>query len=386
MWKILLGALVLNMPFLNAQEAQVVKLSPPTINSETVLEEIVCVRPFREGECNISLEHKGPKTIVHCYGHGPSGWTLLFGSVDRAIDLYAKSNPDKKKPIRVIGGGCMGLTTAIELHRRGYKVAAIYTKSLYDNPSWRAGAFFSVTQYAEESAYLNDLNIQTFLAYKSIKAGKHPYVSKEAVRMLPVYCNTGSKVGLEYLEEKGYIPPRKYVTLDFGKGVIHPNYVEFMSYYIDTYEVMRQLIGELQRIRIPIVLKYVKNFDELNEEIIFNCSGLGSKDLNNDEQVKAMRGHIITLKPIAKARHMDYMICTMVEQDGQEECIYLFPKTMSVTPKFQLGTPCQGVLGGTFLPDVEKLPLSEQRTLDRKEFKKLLDRNCQFFHGHPFER
>ena len=385
MWKNLLGILVLTILSLDAQEAKVVKLTPPTINSKTVQEEIVCVRPYREEACNISIEKKNGKTLVHCYGHGPAGWTLLFGSVDRAINLYEASNPDKQKPIRILGGGCIGLTTAVELHRRGYKVAAIYTKSLYDNPSWKAPAFFSVTEFSEKNAHLNDLTLQTFLTYKNIEAGSHSYISKETLRWLPVYCEKDKKVGVEYLEEIGYIPPRQYVTLDFGNGVVHPNYVKFMSYYIDTTSVMRHLIAELQRRGIPIVLKLIKNFDELNEEVVFNCSGLGSKELNSDEHLKPMRGHLVTLKPSANFDYMDYMICTEVEQEGKHEYVYLFPKTVMVTPKSQLGISCQGVLGGTFISDVEKLPLSDQRELDRKEFKKLLDRNSLFFHGHPFE-
>nr|MBA3816188.1 hypothetical protein [Parachlamydiaceae bacterium] len=129
---------------LQANEPKIVKLIPPQICNETVSEEIVCTRPMREGKFNISLEQKNSKTVVHCYGHGGSGWTTLFGSVSKAIDLFQETQPSKAKPIRIIGSGCMGLTAAIELSQLGYQIAGISTKNLYDLPSWRAAGYFAL--------------------------------------------------------------------------------------------------------------------------------------------------------------------------------------------------------------------------------------------------
>jgi hypothetical protein len=105
--KALLG-LMLCFFSLTADEPRVVKLAPPQITEETISEELVCTRPMRDGKFNISLEHIGDKTVINCYGHGGSGWTTLFGSVNKAIDLFVNSNVDKQKPIRVVGAGCMG--------------------------------------------------------------------------------------------------------------------------------------------------------------------------------------------------------------------------------------------------------------------------------------
>jgi len=86
-----------------SQEPEILRLAPPQISSETILEEIVCTRPMREGKFNISLEQSSNKTIVNCYGHGGSGWTTLFGSVNKAIELFEKTHPNKDTPIRIIG-------------------------------------------------------------------------------------------------------------------------------------------------------------------------------------------------------------------------------------------------------------------------------------------
>ena len=372
---------------LQANEPQIVKLTPPQISSETILEEIVCTRPMREGKFNISLEQDASKTIVNCYGHGGSGWTTLFGSVNKAIELFQKTHPNKTTPIRIIGSGCMGLTTAIELSRLGYQVAGISTKDLYEIPSWRAAGYFalvSVKTSPEEQADLNKIGLNTFLTYQKIDSGKHPYITKEAVKFMPVYCSIDTDAGVEDLETRGMIPPREYVSLDFGNGVIHHDYVKYMTYFMNTTTLMRQLTTEVQRLGINVELKEVKSFDDIVEEIVFNCSGLGGRELNSDENMIPVRGHLVTLNDASGSAHMDYMIYTKVKQNSKEEYIYMFPKNISVTPEHTAGLSCVGVLGGTFIPHVDKLSPSDQEKLDKTEFKRMLDRNSEFFQGHLF--
>jgi D-amino-acid oxidase len=372
---------------LQANEPQIVKLIPPKISKETIQEEIVCTRPMRQGKFNISLEHDREKTVINCYGHGGSGWTTLFGSVSKAIELFQKTDPNKAKPIRIIGSGCMGLTTAIELSRLGYQVAGISTKNLYDNSSWKAAGYFalvSVKTSPEEQADLNKIGLNTFLTYQKIESGKHPYITKEAVKFMPVYCSIDTEAGVEDLEAHGMIPPREYVSLDFGNGVLHHDYVKYMTYFMNTTTLMRQLTAEVQRLGINIELKKVNSFDDVVEKVVFNCSGLGGKDLNADENIIPVRGHLVTLNYASGSAHMEYMVYTKVQQNGKEEYIYLFPKNISVSSEHKEGLPCLGVLGGTFIPHADKLPSLDQENLDQTEFKRMLDRNSEFFQGHLF--
>ena len=147
---------------------------------------------------------------------------------------------------------------------------------------------------------------------------------------------------------------------------------------------MCQLTAEVKRLGINIEVKEVKSFDDIAEEIVFNCSGLGGRELNSDENMIPVRGHLVTLNAASGSAHMDYMIYTKVKQNGREEYIYMFPKNVSVTPQHTQGVPCFGVLGGTFIPHVDKLSPLDQEKLDKIEFKLMLDRNSEFFHGHLF--
>lgn len=367
----------------------IIKLKPPRISSETISEEIVCTRPMREGKFNISIEPYHTKVIVNCYGHGGSGWTTSFGSVFQAIELYQATHPNSKNPIRIIGSGCMGLTSAIELVRRGFAVAGISTISLYDAPSWRAAGYFalvSIKTSPDEHSNLKEIGLQTFLTYQAIHHGKHPYITQDAVRFLPVYCSLKTESGVEDLEARGMIPPKEYVSLDFGNGVIHHDYVKYMTYFLDTTALMRQLAQEAARLNIALKMEQICSFDQVAEEVIFNCTGLNGRELTSDVNIIPVRGHFVTLNAHAGTAHMDYMIYTKVKQEEKDEYLYMFPKNHSVTAQQQDGVQCMGALGGTFIPHVDQLSHTLQDQLDRIEFKRLLDRNSLFFQGKPFER
>src|SRR6185295_4381674 len=169
-----------------------VHLAPPPLHPRAIHSTSFCTRPVRDGAFRIGVEKKGTQIFIHCYGHGGSGWTTLFGSISKAIHEFEKANPDKKVPIRVVGAGCMGLTMAIELHRRGYIIAGIYAAELFNTPSFGAAGYFalvSVKTSKEEQASLDAIGMDTFLTYKQIEQGKHGYLGPETVRYMPVYCS-----------------------------------------------------------------------------------------------------------------------------------------------------------------------------------------------------
>lgn len=367
----------------HAAAEQLERLKAPILSPSTLLKKVTCTRPMREGCFNISRETIQDKLIIHCYGHGGSGWTTLWGSVKKAIALL-KQNREKERAIRIIGSGCMGLAAAAELSRLGYKVAGIRTKELYDIASWRAAGYFALVSIKTDLNNQEDLNwigAETFQTFRQIEQGRHPYISQEALRYLPVYCSQETDTGLQELEALGLIPPREVVTLDFGDGICHPGFLKFMTYFIDTTKLMDQLSAEVERRAIPLEMGAVDSFEDVEEEIIFNCAGLGAKELTQDEQIIPVRGHLILCNEKAGDQHMDYIIYTTVMQDGKEEYVYLFPKTTMVSSEIPEGISCRGVLGGTFISGVECLSADELFALDQREFKKMLDRHSHFFYG-----
>lgn len=158
-----------------------------------------------------------------------------------------------------------------------------------------------------------------------------------------------------------------------------------MTYFLDTTQMMNALIEQTRLLNIPVKMKEIASFDEIPEAVIFNATGLGSWKLNHDDNMIPVRGHLIALNDASGREHLDYMIYSKVEQDGVEEYVYLFPKELCVLPQHILGLPSQGVLGGTFLKNVDSLTLEQQEHLDKVEFARLLERNNIFFHGQSYK-
>lgn len=348
-----------------------VKLTPPVLNPQTVLKSVAGTRPMREGSFNISIEERGNKKIIHCYGHGGSGWTTLFGSIEEALGLLSKTN----QPIRILGAGCMGLTMAIELVRNGFQVAGITAKNEFDIASWVAACYFgmvSVQTSKEEEKRHNKIALSTFITYQQIEKGDHPYIGKEFVRFLPVYCSHETEAGVEELAKVGLISKAEEVTLDFG-NVTHKNYLKYMTYFMDSAPLMQRLRQVVKSLKLAIDLQEIESFEQVQEEIVINCTGLGSKKLNNDAKLVGVRGHLIMLNSLAGNRHMNYMIYSKLD-DGKY--VYLFPKSQDAS-----GLQCFGVLGASFIPSCDQMTDKELVNLDYQEFNAILARNRQFFHG-----
>ena len=100
------------------------RASPDRITAITV-----CTRPFRAQGPRLDVERVGAKTIVHNYGHGGSGWSLSWGSSAIATQ---KALATDERDIGVIGGGALGLTSALLLQRAGARVT-LYAKDLPPN-------------------------------------------------------------------------------------------------------------------------------------------------------------------------------------------------------------------------------------------------------------
>ncbi|MFI5334807.1 MAG: hypothetical protein ACHQT8_06585, partial [Chlamydiales bacterium] len=256
--------------------------------------------------------------------------------------------------------------------------------SLYNITSWDAGGYFalvSIKTADDAQLDLHEIGMRSFLVYQQIQQGRHPYLSSQAVRYMPVYCHRDTESGIEDLEKRGLIPPRKELTLDFGNGVLHPHFLKYMTYFMNVTHLMKQLTAEVMKRKIPIQVEEVHHFNEIQEETIFNCTGLGSRTLNSDQALIPVRGHLVTLNAQAGTGHMEYMIYTSLMQEGKEEYIYLFPKDLTVAGDAPAGSSCNGVLGGTFIEHADRLSPAEMKKLDETEFKRMLERHSLFFYG-----
>ena len=156
------------------------------------------------------------------------------------------------------------------------------------------------------------------------------------IRWLPTYVESGGT-------------PEEQLTATFppANRILRPEEHPFRSdapaigrydtMYVETGRYLRQLIRDVQiaggRIRVR-EFAAAADIATLPESLVFNCTGLGSRALFNDEELRPARGQLAILLPQPEIRYAYTM-----------EAGYMFPRPDGI------------LLGGTFeLDEFEATP------------------------------
>ena len=304
----------------------------PQVSVEQIIRTRVGLRPFRPSGFVVRGERLGEKMVIHNYGHGGGGITLSWGSSMLAM----RELPDMAdRRAAVLGCGVMGLSTARLLQARGWQVT-IYAKDLPPHTtSDVAGG-----QWAPTSVFRSGAESFAFAAQLS-----------EALRMSHETFSTlvGSTYGVS-LRENYFLsqtPARAqdYYYLDRWPELFpsiaelapdeHPFPVPYalrhLSYLIEPAIYLPRLMQELRDAGGSIVVRemtHVSDVLALNEPVIFNCTGLGARELFNDNELIPVRGQLVFMPADER---VDY--CTHGSGEG---LLYMFPRADGL------------LLGGTF--------------------------------------
>lgn len=190
------------------------------------------------------------------------------------------------KSATVIGCGIVGLTTAIKLQEEGFKVR-IVTKERFDSTlSSKVGAiWFPFEVYPKEKA-----NYWAKLAYteyqKDVKEGN-------GVTFVPFITAYNSESNTDWTLEMPEGTTRKATKSELPNGI--------SSAFISTVPLAEPLIY------LPYLFeRFIENNGTFKQQeitsleeaskldiLVVNCTGLGAKELCNDDELTAMRGQIL---------------------------------------------------------------------------------------------
>jgi hypothetical protein len=182
--------------------------------------------------------------------------------------------------------------------------------------------------------------------------------------MVPAYFGLDINPQFEPYIDKGLIQQPEEVTITFDHSTYYPA-MEYHLLFIDATTMMQQLHELTKKMKISITEKKIENFEKISEQIIFNCAGLGAKQLAHDARLIPVQGHLISLKDQPDIRQLQYMLNFKVVQQSlkgtpRDELIYFAPKQ-------------EGILGITFLRGQDGSSKNEY------EFERLLERCRRFF-------
>ncbi len=282
--------------------------APVKVARNRVIREVVGLRPYRPDGFVVNAERFRNKLLVHNYGHGGGGVTLSWGTATLAVDLARDFLIAHKSPrptrFAVLGCGVSGLSTARLLQRRfqnGPGTVTIYAKDLPpDTTSNIAGAWWSPTSVYEN--YTSNFKARFREAARISNRAFQLLVGAEyGVRWIDSFELMRSEASLErelpggndlYPAPEVHRDPENY----FGFPVVR----QYTTMLIEPSIYLSALLRDFYIAGGRVVVKEFRRREEiarLREPVIFNCTGLGSRALFDDEQLVPVRGQLEVLLP-----------------------------------------------------------------------------------------
>jgi D-amino-acid oxidase len=297
-------------------------LPPVLVSPDRVIRTVAGLRPYRAAGFVVRAEALGDKRLVHNYGHGGAGITLSWGTSKLATLLGLQGH---EGPVAVLGAGVMGLTTARLVQEAGFPVT-LYAKALPpDTTSNVAGGQFHPFGHYQRSRVTPEWRAQ-FLAAVDYSWRRFQIMVGEdyGIRWLPTYSEGDEP---EPTLVPGFPPVNRMLRPDEHPFPVASLY-RYDTLYIETGRFLRQLLRDIQLAGGAIRIRDFATPAEiatLPERLVFNCTGLGARDLFGDTGMAPIRGQLAILLPQPEVR---YAVTV--------EAGYMFPRADGI------------LLGGTF--------------------------------------
>ena len=306
------------------------------VSPERVVRTIVGLRPFRRSGFRVEAETFGDTLLVHNYGHGGSGVMLSWGTASLAVDRVVESG--RRGPVAVIGAGAVGLATARLLQGRGFEVS-IHARALPpETTSNIAGALWYPHFFVEEARRTAAFDAQFETAARLSHRCFQGLVGEDyGVRWRDQYFlgrapapDTWDIVMLRDLfPDARRLGPGEH---PFGAPHVVADRIMFIDPAVYLEAVLRDFRLAGGRVQIRTFASPAE-IAALPERIVVNCSGLGARDLFNDQELIPVKGQLTVLQ---EQPEVDYSWIT-------DEELYMFPRRDGI------------LLGGTHEPGVESL-------------------------------
>jgi len=216
--------------------------------------------------------------------------------------------------ILVIGGGVIGLTTALVLHEKAHTVTVVAKEWAPHIVSSVAAAIWHPYQVAHPNAteWATVTAHRLTALYDIPHAGIRPVIGCEYHRhAAPVPDWAGA---LRYHEPipAAELPPVEGIVAGY----------RFEVALIETPVYMQWLRDQVEVAGIPLQTAIITTLDEIPSayEVIVNCTGLGAMTLVGDNSMYPIRGQIIKVEP-------GYVDRFLFDEEHPLQPTYIIPRT-----------------------------------------------------------
>lgn len=285
---------------------------------ERLFDITVCLRPFRAAGPRLDTETIGDTLVVHNYGHGGSGWSLSWGSATIAVGKAMANSP---REIAVIGGGALGLTSAILAQRAGAQVT-IYardrlpqTRSARATGTWSPDSRIALTDRVDPGfpalwEKMARTSFKEFRNYLGLPGTPVEWSDRYLLSDQPRGRNSVSAPGA--LDFAAYGDRVRDLEPPFAP--VAAGSTPFAVPYVRRSSSMQFNLADYGHTLTQDFLaaggRFVRaEFHEpgelagLKEKVVINCPGYGGRALWRDESIVPVRGQIAWLIPQPEVRY-----------------------------------------------------------------------------------
>ena len=290
-----------------AARRQPVRLAPVDASWERVIRTTVGLRPHRDPGFVLEPDKLDDKLVVHNYGHGGAGMSIAWGTGLMAAEFATEH---QSRQAAVIGCGSVGLTCARQLQRRGFDVT-IYAASVPPNvtSNMSLAGFTPLSGLVSNDRRTPEWDAQFIraagIAYRQLQLMAGPYFG---VSWVDNYSLTDD---LPQPQQPNPGAPQRtnlQEGLTPGREVLQPGEHPFPTKYairspeirIEPSIYLEALVREFQLFGGAIVIRKFeapRDLMTLREPIVMNCTGLGARDLFNDQELVPLKGQLTVMVP-----------------------------------------------------------------------------------------
>ena len=275
-------------------------LPPVDVETSRVIRVVTGLRPYRPSGFVIRSETYDNNLVVHNYGHGGAGVTLSWGCAELAVEKVLESG--QRGPVAVLGCGVIGLSTAIVLQKNGFH-STIYAREIPPNTtsnvagaSWFPGLLVdekrrtsAFMQQFERAAHLSHRRFQQLVGDEYGVYWRKQYFLTDRQQPEPWQMEVLPELfpDTRHLSPGTHSFPRPHVYIDNMMFIEMPMY-------------LRALMRDFQQLGGMITVREfhsMRDVLDLPETLIVNCTGLGARELIDDEEMTPLKGQMVVLLP-----------------------------------------------------------------------------------------
>jgi glycine/D-amino acid oxidase-like deaminating enzyme len=283
-----------------------VRLTPVDASWERIIRTTVGLRPHRDPGFVLKPDRLDDKLLIHNYGHGGAGMSIAWGTGLMAAEFATEHQARKAA---VIGCGSVGLTCARQLQRRGFDVT-IYAAAVPPNvtSNMSLAGFTPLSGLIVNDRRTPEWDAQFIraagIAYRQLQLMSGPYFG---VSWVDNYQLTDDAPAPPQTPAPG-ARPNLNEGLTPGREVLAPGEHPFPTKYairspemrIEPSIYLEALVRDFQLYGGKIVIRKFdtpRELASLSEPIVMNCTGLGARDLFNDQELVPLKGQLTVMVP-----------------------------------------------------------------------------------------